>query len=71
MEYKYLGFYKLVIVILCFDLLLKKFYNFKLVVDYDSFELAEEDVRIHGIWEVKKKVRINIFNNAAKATRNE
>jgi len=59
MEHKHPSSYRLVITIPCLDLLLDEFHDFKLVVDYDPFEPAEEDIRIHGIWEAKKRARIN------------
>ncbi len=51
-------------------LALKEIQNFKSVVDYDQSDPAEEDIRIHGIWEVKKRAQINTFNNAAEASCN-
>jgi len=69
-EYKYAGSYELVVATLCLDLLLENFQDFKLVVDYDPFEPVEEDIRIHGIWEAKKRTRINILDNATEVTRN-
>jgi len=41
-----------------------------MVVDYDSFELVDEDIRNHGIWEANKRARINTLDNAVEATRN-
>jgi len=49
MEYKYTRSYKLVVITLYIDLLLEKFQDFKLVVDYDPFKLAKEDIRIYEI----------------------
>jgi hypothetical protein len=69
-EHKHAGSYELVVVTPCLDLLSEKFQDFKLVVDYDPFEPAEWDIRIHGIWEAKKRARINTLNNAAEVTRN-
>jgi hypothetical protein len=69
-EHKHPGSYELVVATPCLDLLSEKFHDFKLVVDYDPFEPAEEDIHIHGIWEAKRKARINTLNNAAEATRN-
>ena len=70
MEHKLTGSYELVVATLCLDLLSENFQDFKLVVDYDPFEPAEEDIRIHGIWEAKKRARINTLDNAAEVTRN-
>ena len=64
------GSSKLVVATSCLDLLSERFRNFKLVVDYDPLEPAEEDRLIHRIWEAKKRARINTLNNAAEATRN-
>lgn len=61
--------YELVINTLCLGLLLQKFHNFKLIVDYDSFKPTEEDVHIHEIRKVMKRARINTLSSAAKATR--
>ena len=69
-EHKHAGSYELVVATPCLDLLSEKFQDFKSVVDYDPFEPAEEDIRIHGIWEAKKRARINTLNNAAEVTRN-
>ena len=70
-EHKHAESYELVVATSCLDLLSQKFQNFKLVVDYDPFESAEKNIRIHEIWEIKKRARINIFDNAAKVIRNE
>jgi len=69
-EHKHAGSYELVVATLCLDVLSEKFQNFKIVVDYDPFEPADEDIRNHGIWEANKRARINILDNAAEATRN-
>ena len=69
-EHKDPGSYELVVATPCVDLLSEKFHNFKIVVDYDPLEPAEDDIRIHGIWEAKRRARINTLNNAAEATRN-
>lgn len=69
-EHKHPGSYELVVATPCLDLLSEKSHEFKLAVDYDPFESAEEDICIHGIWETKKRARINTLNNAAEATRN-
>lgn len=69
-EHKHPGSYELVVATPCLDLLSEKSHEFKLAIDYDPFEPAEEDICIHGIWEVKKRARINTPNNAAEATRN-
>lgn len=69
-EHKHAGSYELVVATPCLDLLSEKFQDFKLVVDYDPFEPAEEDIRIHGIRQAKRKARINTLNNAAEVTRN-
>lgn len=63
--------YELVVATLCLDVLLEKFQNFKTVVNYDSFESADENIRIHEIWKVKKRARINTLNNAAEVIRKE
>ncbi|KAL8788260.1 MAG: hypothetical protein Q9213_001780 [Squamulea squamosa] len=69
-EHKHAGSYELVVATPCLELLSEKFQDFKIVVDYDPLEPAEEDIRIHGIWEAKKRARINTLNNAAEVTRN-
>ncbi len=69
-EHKHAGSYELVIATPCLDLLSGNFQDFKIVVDYDPFEPAEEDIRIHGIWEAKKRARFNTLDNAAEVTRN-
>ena len=69
-EHKRPGSYELVVATPCLDLLSEKSHEFKLAADYDPFEPAEEDICIHGIWEAKKRARINTLNNAAEATRN-
>lgn len=70
-KHKHAKSYELVVATSCLDLLSKKFQDFKLVVNYDSFELVEKNKRIHEIWEIKKRARINTLNNVAKVTRNE
>lgn len=62
--------YELVIATSYLDFLLKKFKDFHLIVDYDWFEPAEKDIRIHENWKIRKKARINTFKNAVKAIRN-
>ncbi len=69
-EHKHPGSYELVVATSCLDVLSEKFQDFKIVVDYDPFEPADEDIRIHGIWEAKKRARINTLDNAAEATCN-
>ena len=68
-EHQHAGFYELVATT-SLDLFSEKFQDFKLVVDYDPSKPDEEDIRIHGIREAKKRARINTFNNAAEATCN-
>ncbi len=68
-EHKHPGSYRLVVAIPCLDLLSDKFYDFKLVVVDDPFEPTEDDIRIQGIWEAKKRARINTLNDAVDATR--
>lgn len=63
------GSYELVVATPCVDLLSERFHDFKIVVDYDPLEPAEDGIRIHGIWEAKRRARINTLN-AAEATRN-
>ena len=70
MAHKLAGSYELVVATPYLDLLSENFQDFKLVVDYDPFEPVEEDIRIHGIWEAKKRAQINTLNNAAEVTRN-
>lgn len=48
-EHKSPGSYELVIATSCLDLLSETSHDFRLVVDYDSFEPAVKDIRIHGI----------------------
>lgn len=62
--------YELVVAMPCLDLLSKIPRDFRLVVNYDPFEPAVEDIRIHGIWEAKNRARISTLNNAAEAIRN-
>jgi len=69
-EHKHAGSYELVVATSCLGLLSEKFQEFKTVVDYDPFEPAEEHIRIHGIWEARKRARINTLTNAAEVTRN-
>ena len=69
MKHKSAWSYEIVVATTCLDLL-SGFQDFKLVVDYDPFEPAEEDIRIHGIWEAKNRAKINTLNNAAEVTRN-
>lgn len=69
-EYTYAGSYELVVAISYLNMLLKKFQNFKIFVDYNPFQLADEDICNYGIWEANRRARINIFDNAAEATRN-
>ena len=69
-EHKHPGSYELVVATPCLDLLSEKSHEFKLAVDYDPFEPAEEDICIHGTWEAKERARINTLNNAAEAIRN-
>ena len=61
--------YELVVAIPCLDLLSKIPRDFRLVVNYDPFEPAVEDIRIHGIWEAKNRARVSTLNNAAEAIR--
>jgi hypothetical protein len=63
-EHKHAGSYELVVATTCLDVLSEKFQDFRMVVDYDSFEPADE------IWEANKRARINTLDNAAEATRN-
>lgn len=46
-KYKHLSFYSLIIDISCLVLLLKKFHDFKLIINYNPFKPTEEDIRIH------------------------
>ena len=46
-QHKRAEFYELVIATSYLDFLLKKFKDFHLIVDYDPFEPAEKDIRIH------------------------
>ena len=68
-EHKLAGSYELVVATPCLDVLSEKFQNFTTVVNYDPFAPADEDIRIHGIWEAKERARINTLDNAAEATR--
>ena len=70
MEHKHARSYKLVVATPCLNLLSENFQDFNLVVDYDPFEPAKEDIRIHGIWEAKKRARVNTLDTAAEVTRN-
>jgi len=49
MEHKHTRSYELVIVIPYLDVLSAKFQDFKIVVDHDPFEPAEQDIRIYGV----------------------
>ena len=69
-QHKRAGSYELVIATSYLDFLLEKFKDFHLVVDYDPFEPAEKDIRIHGSWEAKRKARTNTLKNAVEAIRN-
>ena len=68
-EHKHAESYELVVGTSCLDALSEKFQDFKIVVDYDSFESADEDIRNHGIWKANKRAWINTLDNAAEATR--
>jgi len=70
-EYKASSFYKLIIIKPYFKLLFNSFYRFKLIINYDSFALTKNDIRIYEIVEIKKKVKIRLLFNAAKAIRKE
>ncbi len=70
-EHKHARSYELVVATSCLDVLLKTFQDFKMIVDYDSFESTNENIRNHEIWKANKRARINTLDNAAKATRNE
>ena len=61
------GSYELVVPTNCLDLLSKISLAFKIEVDYDPFEPAEEDLHAFGTSEAKKKAQINTLNNAAEA----
>ena len=63
--------YELVVATLCLDLLSRKFHDFQLVVNYNSFESIENDIRIHEICEIKNRAEVNSLNNAVKAIRND
>lgn len=65
-KYKVFSFYKFIVIKLYFKLLFSNLYRFKLVINYDSFTLIKDDIRIHEIVEVKKKAEIRLFFNAAK-----
>lgn len=71
-EHKHSGSYELVVATPYLDLLLERVqgHGFKLVVNHDPFKPAEEDVRIHGMWEAKRRARVNTLSNAADAIRN-
>ena len=62
-------FFELAVATPCLDLLSEVFHDFKLVVDYDPFEPAEEAIRVQGIWEAKKRARISALDNAVEAIR--
>lgn len=49
MEYKHIGSYEFIVIILYFDMLLKKSQNFKIAIDYNPFEPINEDIRNYGI----------------------
>lgn len=70
MEHKDRGSYELVVATSYLHLLSEKFHDFQLVVDYNPFEPAEDDIRIHGICEAKYRARANSLNNAVNAIRN-
>ena len=48
-KHKHSEFYELVVATSCLDLLSEKSHEFKLAVDYDSFESAEKNICIHEI----------------------
>ncbi len=58
-ELKDHGCYELLAAILCLDLLLEEFPDFKLVVDYDPFESTKDEIRIHRICEAKKSAAVD------------
>ena len=62
--------YKLIVATQYLGLLSERFRDFKVVVIHDPFEPAEEDIRIHGIWEAKERARTIILNAAAELIRN-
>jgi len=66
-KYKVFNFYKLVIIKPYFKLLFNSLYKFKLIINYDSFALIKDDIRIYEIVKIKKRAEIRLFFNAAKA----
>ena len=48
-KHKHARSYELVVATFCLNLLSEKFQDFQVIVDYDSFESAEKDIRIHEI----------------------
>lgn len=68
-EHEAPGSYELVVAEPCLGLLSSNLHGFKLAVGYDPFAPAEDDIRIHGIVEAKKRARVRSLSNAAKAIR--
>lgn len=66
-KHKFPGFYELVVDSLFIDLLLKKFDDFKIIIDYDSSKPIESNTSIHGIRRIKEIVQFNTISNAVKA----
>lgn len=68
MEHKDQEFYALFVGTRCLVLPLERFSAFKSTVDYDPFEPAQNNIRIHWIWEAKKRVQIKTLIIATEAT---
>ncbi|KAL8903399.1 MAG: hypothetical protein Q9207_003945 [Kuettlingeria erythrocarpa] len=64
------GSYRLVVATPCLEALSSSFRDFELVLNHDPFEPAEEDIRVHGIWEAKRRARTDTLTTAADAIRN-
>ena len=69
-EHQEQGSYELVATELGVCLLSLCYPHFKAITDYDPFEPAEADKRIHGLEEAKERARVSSLNNAVEAIRN-
>lgn len=59
--------YELIIARSCVELLSSRLQGFILVNNYDPFAPAEDDVRIHGFVEAKRRARVKALPNAVEA----
>ena len=59
--------YEFVVAMFFIEKLLRRFLDFTLIIDHDSFESVEDDIRNYEFCATEKLIRINVFHNAAKA----